>query len=291
MAVGTAKPLHRGRQLDVDEKGVREYERPYLVVTTSALHGPWDVIQAPGLPALYTPYPDDPLALRVGLSPRGSGDESGLVWEVIAKYSTKYDSPQNNQSDPLERPIRFSGGLAYFKVPAVKDNEGNPILNLAGDPYDPPAEADDARLTLVAVRNERTIPWETMRQYKNAVNSDQFNGCPPRTVKVRRIEPGEPQTENGRQFYSVRYEFEHDERTWDIELLEIGYNGLKWTNDTPKKVPFSGDKPRLLKSTGLRNAHQNVNFTDNPEEASYTKWKYYPERSFGTLGLEIPEGQ
>jgi hypothetical protein len=292
MSVVSIAPLHRGRAGDGDDKYVRNYEQTWLVITDDPTDGPCVIGNAAGLPGRYFAYPDDPFALAIGSDVKSAGDETGLVWEVTLKYSTKYDVNQQ-QENPLDRVPRWSSGGQHFSKVAAKDNglansnKPKPILNLAGDAYDPPAEIDDSRMVLRVVRNEPVLPLQAQMTYANAVNSDQWNGAPVRTVKVESIESGELQNENGVQFYAVTYTFHYRPETWDLSILEQGYNGLSFKTGNPVKVPLGGDHPKLLQFQ----APAGVTFTDDATQATFTKWRVYPEAAFANLNLTIPQGQ
>jgi hypothetical protein len=282
MAIITYKPLHAGRPGTDEQKWISNLEAAWRVVTDSYTDTRTVIASDSRTPRMYQPHPDNPNALLINLSITPEGDESGLVWEVRGQYSTSYDFPYPR--NPLERPARWSGSLAHFTRPALVDINGNAILNMAGDPYDPPLEADDSRQSFQAVRNEASPPWSFSQTYKDAINSDSWNGAPPRTVKIFDISFGELQYENGYAFYPVTYSFQHNAENWLMKPLEIGYNGAKQTSGTWKKVPFGGDSEKLLK----RISSTLISFTDNPAEATFTSWRYYKELPFAFLGLIIP---
>lgn len=274
--------LHSGRPGTDEAKWISTYETAWRVVTDDPAFTRSMIAADPRTPKMYTPYPEDGDALLISLNIRPDGDETGVVWEVIAVYSTSYEYPYPR--NPLLRPARWSGSLAHFTSPAIVDINGDPILNMAGDPYDPPLEGDDSRQSFQAVRNEAKPPWGVSQLYKDAINSDGWNGVARWTVKIFDISFGELQFENGQAFYPVTYVFQYDPKNWLLKPLEIGYNGAKRTSGVWRKVPFGGDSEKLLK----RSDDDTITFTDDPSEASFTDWHYYKELPFTSLGLVIP---
>ncbi len=287
MAFVWKKELHSGRSFEASEKGVVTYERAWRILTDDKADDQLFVANNSGLPLLYSVYPGDPRAKLFPLSVRPDGDESGLLWIATARYTSKTDEQQS--ASPLERPAQWTGGMAQFTRPVTRDRFNTPILNYAGDPYDPPPEIEEDRISLIAVRNEAYIPFDKIRQYKNATNSDEWCGAEPRTLKVR-ITFGELQEENGYKFYPVQYEFAYNPDKWDLTLLEIGYNGVSSAVLGGKKVKL-GDEPQLLKriaAGGSSDDFFSVGVEKEASQANFTAWRVRPEVPFSNLGLTIP---
>ncbi len=289
-----------GRSGSSDVNFVREYEELWKIRTSVATDDPFIVLSAPGFPVRYQPYPTDGQARCVHADCRLAGDDdgAGTLWEATAHYSTAY-LVQAQYANPCDRPPRFSLGLSHYEQPVYVDNgiaNGQPtgVLNLAGDPYDPPLTCPQSRLVLIASRFESVLPFAAINAYSDCVNSDTWNGCAPRTVRVSDISCGEIGYENGFQFYPVQYHFEYRRDTWDFRPLEVGYRGLECNGSgTPKPFDFGGDRPRLLK---LRNATPGPNVvlvTVQPDKskAAYGQWRVYNEQPFSALNLNIPPGQ
>lgn len=297
---GYPKRRRSGRTGSADDKLVRNYEEVWALLMTTPYDDPWVVLNTPGIPQRYQPYTSDGFARCINASCQLAGDDNGTgtLWDVTCRYSTKYDVAQQPEN-PVNRPPRFSLSLAHFSTPAVRDNglvsgTRQAILNYAGDVYNPPPELDDSRMTLVARRNEAVLPFAAMNLYKDAVNSDAWNGCDPRTVKLFNVSCGEVQYESGYQFYEVQYEFQYNPDTWDLRLLEHGYNGLVCNGSgTPKKTLFGGDQPKLLRRRTTTPGANVVMVTSesDPAKANFTSWRVYKEMPFAALNLNIPPGQ
>ena len=73
-------------------------------------------------------------------------------WVVTVEYAP-YD-PTQFPENPLNHPIKISWGENRFEQTCFEDRNGNPVVNSAGDYFDPPIAIDDSRPTLRIVRNE-----------------------------------------------------------------------------------------------------------------------------------------
>lgn len=284
MAFVSKKELHRGRSGTIAEKGVITYKRKWIIQRDTSADTLFIVLSTSGLPLVYEVYPEDTRALCTNIEATPTGDETGTLWEAEATYSTQFDNQQ--QSNPILRPPLYSCQSQQYTRPVARDTDGTPIMNLAGDYYDPPPEMDDARGTIIVSKNQSSLPLAQMN-YVNAINSDQFFNNGPGTWKLNAISSGNIQTEGGTTFYTVTYEFAYRPEGWQPRLLEIGYNGL--TADG-KKVKFNSDRPRLLKDngpSGVINGAHTVGKTDDPSAAIFTKWKVYRELPFSVFGFNL----
>lgn len=277
MAWVSTKEVHRGREFHGGEKFVRSYKRSWLIQTDNKNDNVTYVANNSGLPLPYSSYPDDIYALRLGLDVVPAGDESGILWEASAMYSTQYDTQQQN--NPLQRPpLYVATGSTYTQIIA-KDIQNKVILNFSGDYYDPPPEINAPRGGIKVTVNKGDLPsiLADISTYVGAVNGDSWQSNNPRTWLCMSIESGQLQVENGIPFYAVTYEFHFRRETWDANLLEIGYNGLSGG----KKCKFKSDVPQLLKKVDASSVRRQT----DPTQASFTAWRVYPEASFSALGF------
>ena len=86
---------------------------------------------------------------------------------------------------------------------------GDTVLNTAGDPYDPPVVIDDPRLVMTpSVRNEAKFNVGWVLAYRNAVNSDPFAGFPPLVAKVLISARAREWHQDAGWYYQATYEYE-----------------------------------------------------------------------------------
>ena len=161
---------------------------------------------------------------------------SGLTqwWKVTMTYEFKGAPDFPVIPDPDD----FSGGVtikrALLKIPTVvfRDLVGNPALNSAGMPFDPPYQRDRYLRGFTISRKEYINPYIKCDTYERRVNSKEFWGFEPGTVLIEKIDPVLSIT--GIQGY-----FQWDV-TYDI-IIDTGIHGY----DKDKK-PITGHDLALL---------------------------------------------
>lgn len=182
-------------------------------------------LTAPGLPVARQPHPYFfPARLKsLQLQPEGNDHK---IWIADAAYGTDTESQEERPDNPLDEPPELEWGFQQFQRVADKDNNGKPIINKANEQFDPLPEIDDSRLVLTYSRNEPTFPVSLAIQYRDAVNSDTWNGVPEGKVKCQNIGARRMHraTEGGTFYYwNVNYEFHFRPDDWDLHILNQGY--------------------------------------------------------------------
>lgn len=210
----------------------------------------------------------DPGALLQSLNAVQVDRDDPYLWHVTAEYATIAADPafassqggsgsSGTQSEnPLLRPVRVTFGDVHravpFDTPTNKNVKiykqqagGVPILittvvthsvvNVLGETFDPVPEIDVIDTSIVAVRNEAFFDPVTADSYKNKVNSDDFAGFVPGTVKVMGISATN-EFEQAMQYFQITYRFETRKDHWVKRLLNVGRYSLKDTvqPDEPK---------------------------------------------------------
>ena len=271
-----------GRRASLDEKGVRQYTRVFVVKTNNKNDGSQTVGNAAGLPRrgdAYVAGTDSDVGARcVGLEPRQL-DAGGLNWEVTVNYSSKSDSQADN---PLARPSEKNFTFAKYQKVFEKDiATGNPVCNSAGDPFDPPIDIDDSRPIITIRRNEASFSGAIAIDYQDAVNTDVFLGFAVGIVKVSNIS-ATSKRENDTDFYEVTYEFECRREGWKIEVLDVGFESLE-TGGTKKEILDANKNhrshPAKLNGSGQPLANQGPGF------GTFLTFNAYKTKPFAPLGL------
>ena len=185
----------------------------FRVLTDSQSWGPNMVLQAFGYSYgdVYQQYTleQDKYAWLHGMDIEEEG-EDGIGWIVTLNYGW-YDANQAGggpSQNPLDMPIEVSWSLRDHETVLDTDQNGNAVLNTAGDPLDPPAVIDDPRLVMTVVRNEQLFNIAWVLKYRNAVNSDSFAGFDPLTCKVLNISGRSQWHQDAGWYYQTTYEFE-----------------------------------------------------------------------------------
>ncbi len=169
------------------------------------------------------------------------------VWDLSCTYEP-YDATRFG-ADPIAWPIKIQfGGTRFERVVWVDAVTGEPVVNSAGDRFDPPLMADDTRSQITVVRNEliSTFDWTLAENFRDTVNDAIWNGYPAKTVKIGSITTSDPQYDsNGQRFYfAVTYPFEVNRDTWVDHPVDMGYATLD-ASSPRKRVPifYGGQAP------------------------------------------------
>ena len=95
------------------------------------------------------------------------------MWWIITVHYGWYAANMagGGAQDPLLMPIDVSWGSRDHEI-VLDRRQRPPVINTAGDPYDPPIVIDDPRLVMTIVRNEAAFNVAWVLAYRNAVNAD-----------------------------------------------------------------------------------------------------------------------
>lgn len=179
-------------------------------------------------------------------------------WESIENENDQEqrDEQGNSSDDPLDWRDRVERGAAKFTAPVEKavlltdlsgigraENSEGPVVNAAGDIFDPPIEVEEAHGIYRVTRNMRDFPTELADEYENAINKESYTirlpgmkkTFKPFTLKAEPI-VGQLQyhpQKNGNVFayWSVTSELHHNKKTWLHEPLNRGFNRRQAAGD------------------------------------------------------------
>lgn len=206
-------PTREGTPWSAD--GHRQYFKKYLVIVRREAQddierkmktlGASTVCQAPGIPlpgALYTGGEDpiteeDTLAQAVNISATKPDPTNPFIWHVTVEFSTRVpegglavdpgwaDMLGGAANNPWLEPWHIEWDPDITLVTPQKDLDGMPFTNSATQPVSPPPQLEQARATLLIIRNEQHFNAATINKYAFACNSEPFFGYAPGTVRCR----------------------------------------------------------------------------------------------------------
>lgn len=179
----------------------RQYTRPYIVITDDPLDSQATVLAAPELPIIGQVYltdnDGDPSAKVMERLPTQDPNDPKL-WVVNINYSS--NPPFDFNENPFLRAPVWS--LDYEKVERARryDVLGNPYINSARQPFDPPPTYLSVQPVVSISINKTEADFEALGGFAYAhslqdrVNVDVWNGFPIYTVlaglKVRQLIEG-----------------------------------------------------------------------------------------------------
>lgn len=272
MSVIRCEESHRGRPSTAGN-GVTTYERTFQIETDSPTDDAASIYASAVLPDPYSVHPSDSrCTLReYSIEPN---DEARIIWSAICKYSNETQSKEEQerqiQPTPTLRPAEITWEGVPREVAIFRDRVGTPIVNSAGDPFDPPIVAVVFDLVATVEVNLTEVPvW--LFDYQGAVNDTSFTidgltaqtGCA--LMGPVRISP--KQEENGIVYRKVsmplHFRAKRDDgdddapEPWKLEILNTG---LRQKLGSGKRVNIYDDNvppapitaPWPLTEAGLR---------------------------------------
>jgi hypothetical protein len=300
MSVISVKDANEDRTGDVDEKGNRTYTRTLIVETDSLGDGPAVVRNATGVPQIGDAYAyrnefDSQAKCRGVRISNLQGEKFGPQrqgWNVVATY--KSEKEEENENDPLNATPDIRYGRNRLTVVADRgtlieesgqETDDEPVVNTAGQVFDPPPEKYKSRRTLTVTRNEASYNKAQADDYAEAINSDTFDGSPPKTVKCLSITAAGPEFDpEGNKYWVVTYEFEFEPHGWEDEILNQGRMALVDLGDGVKELRQIRDREGELVSDAV-NLREDGTAADYGEEPFYRKFRFYEKKPFSALGL------
>lgn len=247
--------------------------------------GPSDVLASTDLPAIGDAYETSSDAKLVDIVANPL-DDNPYVWEVIGSYSQKTTDPETSPStSPLDRRVRWSYGSVQRSEALLVDQNGDDVVNSAGDRFDPPIEVARPQLRMTARRNELGFDPATIVAYVGRVNSAAWRGFDTEMVLCTGITADE-RTENGTTYFEVSYEFEvhwDDTLGWNtLEVLDQGFNRL--TTPTTKE-PIYMEPDRVERPSNPMPLDGSGDELPIGDPFVYIPFAPYPQADFGALAL------
>lgn len=210
------------------------------------------------------------------------------------------DDDSDTDSNPLLRPVRYSGDWEEVQVPIEEawnldaltgltpsravDTLG-PITNAAGVVPGSPFMRTIRLPVLVAKKNYATLDeiWVIGADFTDSVNDATFKGRPAGEALYRGIDSGEQQYAGGRAYYEGTHRIAFYGGGWKVSLVNRGFASLvsgvltaiKVKNAAGKEVAPS--EPQNLKLDGTRQ-------TDGVL-GTVIDYRTSPEADFDTLGI------
>lgn len=275
-------------------------ERRWLALCDTRFAEEWQILEfgwAEGV--LPVPYRNvlgsQPLLLCRSVGAKQQKD-SPQHWIVTATYSSEPLTQQQREAqqfeNPLDRPAKVRWNTAKYNKPVFIDNDGNNLVNSAGEFFDPPAEVDRSRWTATVTKNVEGIPFYII-EFTDAINDADFTiqGVPVahRCAKIMSIEISEEQTAQINEtdtieYFVFSYTMEFRPETWVLYLQDQGYRQISTTDDT-KRIPIKDDgtppkdvtKPWPLDGMGGKLADP------SPTNTKLISFNVYTEQSFLVL--------
>jgi hypothetical protein len=152
------------------------------------------------------------------------------LWKLVFEYGPWNILDWPLDGNPVNLPLRFRIDFTTAEVAALVDVDGNPIVNSAGDPYDPPLTREVTRATLTVKRNESpaSVNLSTLAALSNTLNAAVWNAFPIKTVRLNPIKlPDIEYSQATNTFYfPIEYVFDINFDTWVKQVVNAGFREL-----------------------------------------------------------------
>ena len=296
-----------------DKSLERTYARTFRVITNNPLHTVVDIGNAPGIPILWNRYPSDPVCYceKVNVKRTRSSRE---VWEVTASYTNKIDEEDEPEENPLARPWKLSWASQTFQKVAERgikretidaqgttivaapagDIEG-PIINSAGDQFDPPVQIEASNWALTAKKNIASVPTWLM-DFRDSLNDSQITIAgvtfEKNELRINSMSIGEYAIENDIGYFPFEIQIAQKSETWTRELLDQGTHEIKTVNvggvSTDSRVRIVDKKGQhVTEPIRLDGEGKKLEPDTAPvEDSIFIRYQVYlKERDYSSLGL------
>jgi len=227
MAIIDVKEDWRGLGAEIDTEGATA-PRIFTVkfdAADSPIQRPFLAQNAAGIPTLNSAHPYKPWLYVKNKNVESIGP---FDFEVTVNYTTRSTTGgqegemQDPTESPLEAPWIVEWDFVMSNEPIDTDIDGKPIINSAGESFDPPITKDFHDLLLRIQRNEATFNPIIANDYKGAINSDWFWGFAPGLVKCVQF-TARTAIRGTFWYWQVRYAFQMRKDGWQRRIIDEGY--------------------------------------------------------------------
>lgn len=278
--------LHATREVAIEKDWTKAYTLNWRVITNAPTVSAKTVLSASpvSLGDVYEEEEPGPTTITDPISfcqsiRANCVDEDGRGWILTATYGP-YD-PTVNPASPLDRPLEISFDYESIEEVVDEDRLGNPVVNSAKDYFDPPVTRPRRIRVVTCTRYETSFSVSTDESFEDAINTGEFLGAAPRTVKlspIKRVLMRDPLVG---WLWKSTYEFRYNRRGWRTRVLDQGLRRLAGTSPE-KRIPIIvggtiTQSPCLLNGSG-----QPLALDGSPY---YREFQIDLEQAFAALGF------
>lgn len=215
-------------------------------------------------------------------------------WRVDVTYGP-FSPLLSATGNPLTQPPRYRFASSRIEKVVDKLTDGFPIINSAGDPFNPRPVKDATAAVLIVNRNEANPNFpDIFTNWVDHVNESDWNGFPARTLKICPVNlPERLYSQNtGQLYYPMEYQFEFNPDTWDLKQLNLG---LREKDPNSSADPDTGEyKLRNITVNGEQISDPVPLDTDGyalkqpigEDDITYFEGEIYDTLDFSVLGLD-----
>lgn len=190
-------------------------------------------------------------ALRCkSLSIDSAGEDEPGVWEVSGSYEVLTFSGSSTGEGgftPIDLEPDIEVGSEIEEVPYDRDANGDPVVNAAGDKFDPPLTRPEYYTTVVYTRNELVFSATYANTWKGNANLGAFSGYAEGYVLFRDVTARKVKHPQLGFYWNVTYTFVVRVDADKIKVLNTGYRYKPGGTGVPQRAldekgqPTAGD--------------------------------------------------
>lgn len=281
-----------------------EIQELYQVRTTDASVDAFDVLAAPNLPAMNTPFGSSFLTRVANRRPFRPDHRAPTYWHVEVAYRKDRSSQEDRQNPPTLRPVVRSAGIRWVRRAVMKDKDGNAFLTSAKTPFNPPYEMDFPHPTATFVRWQDTFTTATQLQYAGKANSVAFGAYEAGYVLCSDISASEQWELDAegvlKRYWQVTYVFEASpELKWHPhQILDADYWFIDPDDDKRKPIyvmpdgTYTGDATEegaapIPTPIPIGADGDIIDADDLPDDANFLEFNVTDEVDFNALNLPV----
>jgi hypothetical protein len=219
-----------------------------------------EAVNANGVPGEGEKHPLDG---RLFAEPPEASREGFNYYVVRVTYTLDEGGEGGTQrpDNPLDELPRIQWDIGSTGEAFDRDVDGNPIVNSAGDAFDPPPSSDYVSVFFTISRNEQTYNAPQALVFQNKVNSTALSilgmfAVEPGQLRIISIKPTHDY-DSSAEFVNVAYQFEARVDGHQLRILDQGQRGIYTNADDEISIGeiFDGDgnqvsSPVLLNGGG-----------------------------------------
>jgi hypothetical protein len=234
--------------------GTRSYSVKYIVESTTAndlnIHA---ARKATGMPVAGSAYEYDS---GVFLSTVSVDDVKFTDSKTIFYFNAEYEIPtggggEPGGDDPLNQPVKVTYGNVKYQVPfdmAYKstDAQGSPtepVVNTAGQKFDPPAVKMKINSLISLQYNVRIFRQEWQEIYTDTINLSAVNilgsVIPVNCARINELTATNAFDSDGKEYWQVNVSIEKSKTPFTVNLLNQGFMALNSTGILDNIYVFS----------------------------------------------------
>lgn len=163
--------------------------------------------------------------------------KSRWLFELVVPYSTEVDlqelelKERGNDKNPLNKPAEITMNSKLVKVVVTEDHEGNPLDNLAGDPF-PDIEDEEVWLEFSIEKNIAKAKKEWFTKYPNSVSQEEIKllgiPYPPKTLWAESLRLGKRAIgKDNTKYFPMHIKLVYREKGWKKRRLNTGTREIR----------------------------------------------------------------